>query len=117
VADSNPSIEKQPEKNMPSAAADRIYVVMHVDIMPTYTADGTKLLREFGGDSRRDPGVVRFELLQEPSRPNHFTIVAVWENQAAFEKHLAADHTRSFRGKLQPLLGSPFDERLHRITE
>ncbi len=102
---------------MAAAADDRIYGVTHVDIMPSYTADGTKLLREFGAESRRDQGVVRFEVLQEPSRPNHFTIVAVWESQAAFEKHLAADHTRSFRSKLQPLLGSPFDERLHRITD
>ena len=98
---------------MASTADDGIYVVTHVDIMPTYTADGTKLLRQFGADSRRDQGAVRFEVLREPSRPNHFTIVAVWQNQAAFEKHLAADHTRTFRGKLQPLLGSPFDERLH----
>lgn len=102
---------------MPSAADEKIYVVTHVDIMPTYTADGTRLLREFGAESRRDRGVVRFEVLQEPPRPNHFTIVAVWENQAAFEQHLAAEHTRNFRGKLQPLLGSPFDERLHRITD
>jgi quinol monooxygenase YgiN len=102
---------------MPSAADEEIYVVTHVDIMPTYTADGTRLLREFGAESRRDQGAVRIEVLQEPSRSNHFTIVAVWENQAAFERHLAADHTKSFRGKLQPLLGSPFDERLHRITE
>ncbi|HVB79765.1 MAG TPA: antibiotic biosynthesis monooxygenase [Candidatus Binataceae bacterium] len=102
---------------MATAADQRIYVVTHVDIMPTYTADGTRLIREFGADSRRDQGVVRFEVLQESSRPNHFTMVAVWADQAAFEKHLAADHTRSFRGKLQPLLGSPFDERLHRNAE
>lgn len=102
---------------MPSAPDDRIYVVTHVDIMPSYTADGAKLLREFGADSRRAPGVLRFEVLQEPPRPNHFTVVAVWENQQAFEQHLAAEHTRTFREKLQPMLGSPFDERLHRITE
>ncbi|HTW87342.1 MAG TPA: antibiotic biosynthesis monooxygenase [Candidatus Binataceae bacterium] len=102
---------------MPSATDEKIYVVTHVDIMPTNTAEGTKLLRELGAESRRDKGVVRFEVLQEPPRPNHFTIVSVWENQAAFEHHLAADHTRSFRGKLQPLLGSPFDERVHRINE
>jgi quinol monooxygenase YgiN len=37
----------------------------------------------------------------------------VWENRAAFDAHLEAEHTREFRGKLQPMLGSPFDERLH----
>jgi len=99
---------------MAASADDRVYVVTHVDIMPSHTAEGAKLLGEFGAHSRKDPGVVRFEVLREPPRPNHFTIVAVWANQEAFEKHLAADQTRDFRGRLQPLLGSPFDERLHR---
>jgi len=90
----------------------RLYVVTHVDLTPNYIVDGTPLLLKFASDSRKDKGVVRFELLQEP-RKNHFTIVSVWENRAAFDSHLEADHTKQFREKLQPMLGSPFDERLH----
>jgi quinol monooxygenase YgiN len=43
--------------------------------------------------------------------------VEVWENHAAFDAHLAADHSKQFREKLQPMLGSPFDERLHNILQ
>lgn len=99
------------------AQDSRIYVVTHVDVMPNYAADGAKLLKQFAVDSRNDGGSVRFELLGEPTRKNHFTIVSVWENQAAFESHLEARHTREFREKLQPLLGSPFDERLHSLLQ
>lgn len=95
----------------------RLYVVTHVDLMPTYTVNGTKLLKELAMESRSDKGVVRFELLGEPTRKNHFTIVSVWENQAAFDAHLEAEHTRKFREKLQPMLGSPFDERLHGLVQ
>jgi quinol monooxygenase YgiN len=91
----------------------RLYVVTHVDLSPSYIVDGTPLLLKFASDSRKDKGVARFELLQEPGRKNHFTIVSVWENQAAFDAHLEADHTRQFREKLQPMLGGPLDERLH----
>jgi quinol monooxygenase YgiN len=90
-----------------------IYVVTHIDLMPNFIAEGTPLLKQFAADSRNDKGSVRFELLGEPTRKNHFTVVSVWENQAAFEAHLEAEHTRKFREKLQPMLGSPFDERLH----
>lgn len=95
----------------------KIYVVTHVDLTPNYTADGVPLLRAFAADSRKDKGAVRFELLQEPSRKNHLAIVSVWENQAAFDAHVEAAHTKQFREKLQPMLGSPLDERLHAMIE
>lgn len=99
------------------AQEPRLYVVTHVDLMPNYIADGTPLLSKFAADSRKDKGAVRFELLQEPGRKNHFTIVSVWENQSAFDNHLEAEHTRQFREKLQPMLGGPLDERLHVILQ
>jgi quinol monooxygenase YgiN len=100
-----------------SDAAARLYVVIHIDTTPNFAADGPKLLQKFAADSRKDPGVVRFELLQDLSRKNHFTLVEVWESQRAFDAHLEADHSKQFREKLQPMLGSPFDERLHTILQ
>jgi quinol monooxygenase YgiN len=96
----------------------KLYVVTHVDIGgPALAAEGAKLLQQFAADSVKDPGSVRFELLREPNRINHFTIVEVWQNKQAFETHLALAHTKSFREKIQPLLGSPFDERLHILLQ
>jgi quinol monooxygenase YgiN len=56
---------------------------------------------------------VRYEVVVEPGRRNHLAIVSVWESRDAFEKHLSIPHTRTFREKLQPMLGGPLDERLH----
>jgi quinol monooxygenase YgiN len=95
----------------------KLYVVTHVDLTPNYTVDGTKLLQTFAAESHKDKGAVRFELLQDVSRKNHFTLVSVWENQAAFDAHLEASHTKQFRERLQPMLGSPFDERLHNVMQ
>ena len=95
----------------------KLYVVTHVDFTPNYTVDGGKLLEKFAADTRKDKGAVRVELLQDVGRKNHFTMVEIWENQAAFDAHLEADHTKQYREKLQPMLGSPFDERLHHIIE
>ena len=96
-------------------AEDRLYVATHVDVIPPHAAAGKALLERFAVDSRKDPGAVRIEVLQDISRGNHFTVVTVWEDRKAFDDHLAAAHTREFRSKLQPMLGSPFDERLHRL--
>jgi quinol monooxygenase YgiN len=95
------------------SATDRVYVVTHVDLMPPFIAAGGKLLTDFAVEARRDAGAVRYEVIVEPARRNHITVVSVWESRDLFEKHLAIAHTRAFRDKLQPMLGGPLDERLH----
>jgi quinol monooxygenase YgiN len=97
--------------------SDRLYGVTHVDIAGRgpILEQATDLIREFAADSLKDPGVLRFEILQQDGHPNHFTIYEVWESRRAFEGHLAAAHTRRFREKLQPMLGSPFREQLLRL--
>jgi quinol monooxygenase YgiN len=98
------------------AMKERIYVVTHVDTLPG-SGPAAKLLQQYVTDSRKDKGAVRMELYVQISRANHFSLVEVWENQQAYDAHLAAAHTRQFREQIQPMLGSPFDERLHQIVE
>ncbi len=95
------------------AAQGKIYVVTHVDIVPPNAAAGTKLVQQYVADSRKDKGFVRIEAGAQISRVNHISIVEVWQNQQAFDAHVSAAHTRQFRQQLDPMLGSPYDERLH----
>ena len=103
--------------SLSASAQERIYVVTHVDLTPNYTAEGTPLLQKYAADSQKDKGVMRFELLVQTDRKNHFTIVSIFENQAALDAHVEAAHTKQFREKLQPMLGSPVDERLHFLLQ
>jgi quinol monooxygenase YgiN len=100
-----------------SGARERIYAVTHVDVLPTEAAAGTKLLQQYVVESRKDKGAVRVEAYIQVSRINHFTLVEVWENRQALEAHEAAAHTKKFREQMDPLLGSPYDERLHTNAE
>jgi quinol monooxygenase YgiN len=100
----------------PAAAEEPLYVVTHVDVLPKFTKAGRDLLNQFAVDSRKDAGAVRIEVYEELGRRNHSTVVEVWSSRKAYEDHLEAAHTRAYRAKLQPMLGSPFDERLHRLT-
>src|SRR5579871_63226 len=92
-----------------------VYVVTHVDlgVNGERLAAATKVLQEFAAESQKDPGNLRFELLVQDGRLNHFTIVEIWQTREAFEAHASAEHTKRFREKIQPVMGSPFDERLH----
>lgn len=103
----------------PSAAAlkNALFVVSHVDLIPDALPAAKLALQQYVLDSRKDPGALRIELLEQTDRANHFTIVSVWSSEKAFDAHLAAQHTRDFRAKIQPGLGSPFDERLHHLVQ
>jgi quinol monooxygenase YgiN len=90
-----------------------VVTVIHIDAMPQFTQAAAALLIGFRSDSLRDTGAKGFQLLQEVDHPNHFTLVEKWSTRKEYESHNIAAHTRRFRDQLQPMLGSPFDERLH----
>src|SRR5258705_5754675 len=79
-----------------------IYVATHVDVIPPRKDDGVAALKRLGEDSRRDPDNLRFEVVQQISRPNHFTVVEIWRDTKAVETHSMAAPTREFRDKLAP---------------
>ncbi len=90
-----------------------IVTVIHVDVMPQFAGPAATLLAQLRRDSLHDSGEKNFQVLQEIGRLNHFTLVEEWSDRKAYDAHNAAPHTRQFRDQLQPMLGSPFDERLH----
>jgi quinol monooxygenase YgiN len=90
-----------------------VYVVTHVDLIPPKKDDGLAALKEVSGPSRAESGNLRYEILQQNSRPNHFTVVETWRNREAFEAHEVAAHTRKLRDLLLPFQGALYDERLY----
>lgn len=90
-----------------------VFVIVHIDVFPQGTGETVKALQAFAWHARADKRCIRFQVLQQTGRPNHFTLVEEWANQAAYDADLSSPEAREFREKLQPFLGSPFDERLH----
>lgn len=102
------------------AAADRqaVYVISHVDVAPNIPGPPPgPLLRTLAEASRKEPGNVRFDVVQHTMRANHYTVVEGWRNQQAFDAHVAATHTKQYRDALQPMTGSPLDERVFKAIE
>jgi len=93
------------------AAARNVLVVAHVDVAPNTAAPA--LLQQLAETSRREPGNLRFDVLQHAMRGNHFTVIEQWQDQDALDTHVASAHARAYRDALQPLTGSPLDERVY----
>jgi quinol monooxygenase YgiN len=94
-----------------------IHVVSHVDTVGGGQADAPGLLKRLAEASRKEQACLRFDVLQHTMRANHFTIVEIWENMKALDAHATALHTKQYRDGLQPMSGSPLDERLYKAIE
>jgi len=99
------------------SARGGIYVATHVDVIPPRKDDGVAALKRLGEDSRRGPDNLRFEVVQQVNRPNHFTVIEIWKDAKAVETHSMAAPTREFRDKLATMTGALYDERMYRALD
>ena len=99
----------------PAAQADAntAYVVTYFETVPTYTGQVRNLLRDLVRATRKEPGLLRVEVLQRIGQADQFVILEAWQDKDAQAAHGAAAHTKAFREKLEPLLRGPYDERPH----
>jgi competence protein ComEC len=99
----------------PGANSRAVSVVSHVDVTPDPRV--APMLRRLAEASRAEEGNIRFDVLQHTMRANHFTVIETWQSQKAFDAHVAAAHTRQYRDEVQPLTGSPLDERVYTAVD
>jgi quinol monooxygenase YgiN len=90
-----------------------IWVLTHVDVIPTFKDPGVVIVKALAVASRQDPGNLGFDALTQSDRANHMTLVEVWADRQVFEQHMVAPHVRKFREGLGPMSGSLYDERLY----
>jgi len=119
-----------------------VYVVTHVDIIPPEQFPpckrqvnesgpcGNALVEKVVADSRKHAGNMRFDALTQSNRPNHMTIVEMWQSAKHQEAHSVHIDTKNFRDGLSgvapgsgvatdplfvinPLSGSLYDEQLY----
>ncbi len=92
-------------------------IISHVDVFGGNTGKLIALLNTLGEASRKDSGMVQYDILDEvPAHTNHFRMLEEWASQAAWEAHDRAPHTQAYRAALMPMLGTPYDQRLYRVV-
>jgi quinol monooxygenase YgiN len=99
------------------AKGPTVFTVTHVDFIPPKKDEGIAAMRAIADPSRQEAGNLRYDILQQSSRPNHLTLVEAWRDQKALEAHEAAAHTVKFRDVSTPMSGALFDQRLYRAVD
>jgi quinol monooxygenase YgiN len=98
-------------------ASGAVYGVTHVDVIPPQKDNALVALKALGDANRAAAGNVRFEIVQQTNRPNHFTVFEVWRSREAFDANGMSAHQREFRDKLSGMAGALYDERLYEILD
>jgi quinol monooxygenase YgiN len=98
----------------PQNARAALYVVTHVDVGPQNRDKIAVALNALADPTRKDAGNVRFDVLQQKARTNHFTVTEAWKDQRSNDAHEIAAHTREFRAALGPLTGALYDQRWYK---
>ncbi len=102
---------------MPGPSRGAIWIVTHVDVPASSKDACITELKMLTDASRKDAGNLMFEVVQQTTRPNHFTVVEVWQDKKALDAHSTAEHTRRFRTNLGPMLGAPHDDRVYAAVQ
>jgi quinol monooxygenase YgiN len=108
------------QRPAPPPSGRIVYLITHVDVIPIpkFMDDATAALQQLADAGRRDAGVGRLEVLQEIApRLNHFIILEIWTNRKVLEAHQMGAGYLQFRDKVQPTIGSLYDERLYKIPD
>ena len=129
---------------MPDGNESTIYVITHADIIPPEQFApcdrrpdpngpcGNDLITDMAKLSRNHDGNLRYDVLTQSNRPNHMTVVEMWEDAGAQAAHQSQPDKKAFRDELagiransgvnpdpqfvlNMLTGSLWDERLFRL--
>ena len=92
-----------------------VYAVTHVDVIPPQRENAVAALKILGEASRGAGGNLRYEVVQQTNRPNHFTVFEMWRSREAFDANGMSAQQREFRDKLAGMAGALYDERLYEI--
>ena len=82
-----------------------VYVVTHVDVPPGAAKRSCRSSGPSPTRAARTPGNVRFDVVHQKAKTNHFTVIGVWSDQKSDDDHQLAAHTKDFRSKITPVAG------------
>jgi quinol monooxygenase YgiN len=92
-----------------------VRVVGRVVARPGKVEELRTLLQGLVEPTRREPGCVTYELLQNRTDPTDFTFVEEWNSEADLDAHLQSPHLRNARSRLPDLAAADPDIRRYTV--
>ncbi len=100
------------QTSAPVSSVAEVYIIGYMDLDPTRAADGATLLVEETLTVKRAAGCVEVHLVKEQGRPNDLILIEIWQSAVEWNAFRSGAQYKHFRDQLQPMLASPYDQRI-----
>ncbi len=90
---------------------DLLVVHVHVHVKPDAVDDFRRATLPNAEASRKEPGVARFDVVQDLEDPTRFVLVEVYRGEAGAAAHKETAHYRTWREAVAPLMAEPRTSR------
>jgi (4S)-4-hydroxy-5-phosphonooxypentane-2,3-dione isomerase len=90
-------------------------VIVHVRVSEGREGDFTAATLENAGHSLEEPGIFRFELLQDESMPCRFVLVEGYRDAEAQAAHKETAHYKKWRDLVEPMMAEPRTRAVYAI--
>ena len=82
-------------------------VHVHIIVKPDCIEAFKEATSENARNSRKEPGIARFDVLQQNDDPTRFVLVEVYRNGEATAAHKETAHYAAWRDRAEPLMAAP----------
>jgi len=84
-------------------------LILHVDVWvnPEDVEDFTRAIVENARNSLKEPGVARFDVVQQQDDPTHFVIFEAYRTQEAHAAHRETAHYQTWRDAVAGMMAQP----------
>lgn len=80
---------------------------VHVHVKPDSVEAFKEASIENARQSRKEPGIARFDVIQQHDDPTRFVLVEVYRNVQATAEHKETAHYAAWRARVEPLMAEP----------
>ena len=84
-----------------------LIVHINVHVLPEHVENFRAASIENARNSIQEPGIARFEVLQQPDDPTRFVFVEVYRDAAAAAAHKETAHYAKWRDVVEPMMAEP----------
>lgn len=84
-----------------------LHVIASLFLKPEHAQAGEAELRSMVVKTRAEPGNQRYDLFREQDGSPHLHLYEIYDDQAAFDAHVASPHFREFRTKSADWFAAP----------
>ena len=84
-----------------------LIVHVHVKVKPEFTNAFKEATLENARSSVQEPGIARFDVMQQADDPARFLLVEVYRSNEAASRHKETAHYAAWRDKVGPMMAEP----------